>query len=139
MPLQQKKSADTLEQKQLGTMIRFAFAGGFASAVYYVVGNALAIWCVLPVMSINGLAYACGMVASYVSQKIWVFRDISSHRRAIPLFLMSSFLGLGLNSLVVWVLIGMRVRYSLASLAAIVAVAVVSYCTQRFIVFNKRQ
>ena len=91
----------------------------------------------MPVMAVNTLAYLCGMVASYTSQKYWTFKDTSSHARAFPRFLLTSFSGMALNSLIVWLLLQAGAPYYIASFVAVVLGAFFFYFMQRFFVFTQ--
>ena len=127
----------TIHDPKSGRIFRFIIAGGFASAVYYVIAVSVDFLHIMPTMAVNTLAYCCGIVASYTSQKYWAFRDSSSHGKAFPRFLASALSGLGLNSLIVWLLLSATVPYYIASFVATVLVAVFSYFVQRFFVFTK--
>ncbi len=137
MPVLQKVLNATTRNPKSGRFIRFILAGGFASAVYYVIAVSVDSLAVMPTMAVNTLAYACGIAASYTSQKYWAFRDSSAHGKAFPRFLASSLSGLALNSLIVWLLLASGTPYYLASAVATVLVALYSYVLQRFFVFTQ--
>lgn len=90
-------------------------------------------------MAANSIAYAFGFVASYTMQKFWTFRDASSHRKALPRFLLSSGAGFLLNSLFVWACLSIPMPYYMASFLATALVAVFSFFVQRFLVFTQQQ
>jgi len=120
-------------------VFRFIIAGGFASAVYYVIAISLDALQVIPVMACNTVAYMCGMVASYTSQKYWTFKDSSPHAKALPRFLASSLSGMALNSLIVWLLLQAEIPYYIASFITVIVVAFFFYFVQRFFVFTQSQ
>jgi len=126
----------TLESYRI---FRFIIAGGFASAVYYVIAISLDALQIIPVMVCNTLAYMCGMGASYTSQKYWTFKDSSPHARALPRFLASSLSGMALNSLIVWLLLRAEVPYYIASFITVILVAFFFYFVQRFFVFTQSE
>lgn len=136
MNLLQQKITILLNHPKLGKLVRFFLVGGFASAVYYCIAVPLDWLEAFPTMAVNTFAYACGFVASYTGQKHWTFRDASSHGKALPRFMLSSGLGLCVNSAVVWLSLQSGIPYYIASFFAIVIAAFFSYFIQRFFVFT---
>lgn len=137
MPWAQTLAAMTIHNPKSGRIFRFFLAGCFASAVYYIFAVGVDSLGILPTMTVNTLAYGCGIIASYTSQKLWAFKDSSKHAKALPRFLASALSGLALNSGIVWLLLAATIPYFIASFIATVVVAVFSYFVQRFFVFTK--
>lgn len=126
-----------LDKPDSRQFIRFIFAGCFASAVYYFSAVSLDFFSIIPTMAANTIAYIVSVAASYTSQKLWAFKDTSSHRRAFPRFMASSLLGFCLNSTIVWLLLKVSIPFYIVSFVAMSVVAIFSYFFQRFFVFTK--
>lgn len=76
-----------------GTFIRFVANGLFATAVHYTVLTALIEVVHLKYAGVaNGIAAIFGITASYLGNKILVFRSTTAHTRTLPRFLLVYFL-----------------------------------------------
>lgn len=123
----------SLHSKQF---VRFLIAGGAATITYYALAMLLDCFTTFSVMLINTIAYGIGFIVSYAGQKYWTFKNHSSHRETLPLFFAVAAGGFLLNSLIVWVGIHFGLHYAIAALLAIVAVTIISYFFQRYVVFK---
>ena len=116
--------------------VRFCMVGGAASLTYYVFGLFFVSLLGLPVLAGNALAFLAGFVVSYLGQALWTFRAQASHRTMLPRFAATQALGLGLNSLLIWLLMRAGLSYPVAMWAAIAAVPVALYFICKLWVFR---
>ncbi|HJA79813.1 GtrA family protein [uncultured Desulfovibrio sp.] len=120
--------------------IRFCVVGGAATLSYALLGLLFVKALRLPVLAGNGLAYVLSFFVSYLGQSRWTFEDsrqTGSPRRRLPAFALVQLFGLGLNSVLLTLVMGLGLPYEAAMPLVAVAVAVVVYLLCRFGVFRR--
>ena len=116
--------------------MRFCIVGGAASLVYYFCGLFFVSLLGLPVLAGNALAFLAGFVVSYLGQALWTFQAAASHRAMLPRFAATQAVGLGLNSVLIWLLMAAGMSYAVAMWVAIAAVPVAVYFICKLWVFR---
>ena len=116
--------------------IRFCLVGGTASLVYFFCGLLLVNLLGLSVPVGNTLAFLISFVVSYLGQCLWTFHGSGPHRTMLPRFAATQAMGLGLNSVIIWLLVRAGVEYALAMWVAIAAVPLAVYFVCKIWVFR---
>lgn len=124
--------------------IRFGLVGGAATLSYALLGLLFVNVCGLPVLAGNALAYLLSFFVSYLGQSLWTFRAGgragkeagASHKNMLPRFAAAQALGLGLNSVIIWLLTALGLSYELSMPAAVVVVPVMVYLLCKYWVFR---
>ena len=118
--------------------VRFGLVGGTATLSYALLGLFFVNLCALPALAGNALAYAVSFVVSYCGQCLWTFRagGTAGHRAMLPRFAAAQGLGLGCNSLIVWALMALGLRYEMAMPIAVLLVPVMVYALCKYWVFR---
>lgn len=115
---------------------RFGIVGVTATLVYYISGLGFE-RTGIPVLLGNAGAYVLGFMVSYFGHKLWSFQSASQHGRTLPRFFVTWCLGLGLNTLIIWLLIHYNVPYAIAMWVAIALVPIFTYFMNKFWVFRQ--
>ena len=115
--------------------VRFGMVGVAATLSYMALALA-ADHAGLPVLVGNTLAYVISFGVSYMGHRVFTFHATTSHRSTLPKFAATQAVGLGLNTLIIVVLMGSGLPYTLAMPVAVVAVPVVVYTISKLWVFR---
>ena len=118
--------------------VRFGLVGGAATLCYGLLGLFFVTVCALPALLGNALAYAISFIVSYCGQCLWTFRagGTDGHRVMLPRFAATQGIGLGCNSLIIWLLMTAGMRYETAMPIAILLVPVMVYTLCKYWVFR---
>lgn len=115
--------------------VRFGIVGVASTATYAVLALLLA-HVGVPVLAGNALAYVIAFGVSYTGHRIWTFQSSARHGAALPKFMATQALGLGLNTLIIATLMYAGLSYAFAMPVAILAVPIVVFLISKFWVFR---
>jgi len=122
----------------IGRLIRFGAVGITATITHYL--SALALTLVVDVYWANVLGYAMGTGVSYYGHHRLTFaapRDLTSHRRAISRFLVSTLIGVAFSQAILYVAVSHLLLPPAWALAVVVTtLPVLSFLLLRFWVFE---
>lgn len=106
-------------------MLRFAFVGGLATALHYLILIALVNGAGLDVSFASAIGYTLSTLFNYAINRRLTFRSRRSHSIALPRFLWLASFGLAINTATVWLL---AERWGLHYLVAQVAATALTLC-----------
>ncbi len=134
--------------KRLSEILRFICTGGLCTVIEYAVLYALKEWLRMPAVPASTLGFLVSVIINYVLCVFWVFPGAKEgSRRAQAGFVITSLLGLALNSLIMWGLtalfgedavlltlfgFGLKI-YMVNKIIATCLVMVWNYFTKRFV------
>ena len=121
--------------------VRFGMVGGTAALCYALLGLLFVNVLGLPALVGNGLAYVLSFVVSSLGQSLWTFsapHTKAAHSAMLPRFAATQALGLTLNTLIVWLLMSLGLKYETAMPIALLLVPVVVYAACKYWVFRPR-
>lgn len=121
--------------------MRFGMVGGAATLAYAFLGIFFVNLCGLPALAGNALAYALSFAVSYLGQSLWTFAGETKpaagrHASMLPRFALVQLVGLGLNSVFVWLFMVLGLEYALAMGASVFLVPLVVYALCKYWVFR---
>ena len=121
--------------------VRFGIVGGAASVSYFLLGLLFVSMLGLPTLVGNALAYALSFIVFYLGQSLWTFQVAGagsglSHRAMLPRFAATQAMGLGLNSVIIWLLMRFGLTYEVAMPMAVLLVPVMVYLLCKYWVFR---
>lgn len=120
-----------------GRFVRFAFAGGGATVIYFTLSNLFASILLLPSTTSSVLAYSVSVVFSYFAQSRYVFRVRHDSKSNVMRFIVSSLLGLLLSYGLIYVLtVRLGLSFILGTVAVCVAIPAISFILFSFWVFR---
>lgn len=103
----------------LEQMLRFAFVGGLATALHYLILITLVNGTGLNVSVASAIGYTLSTLFNYASNRRLTFRSQRSHRSALPRFLWLAGFGLAINTVTVWLLAErLGIHYLIAQVVA---------------------
>lgn len=122
--------------------IRFGMVGGAATLAYVLLGLLFVNLWGMHVLMGNALAYALSFIVSYLGQSLWTFGAASSasglsHWTRLARFAAAQALGLGLNSVTIWLLMRLSLTYETAMPVAVLLVPVMVYFLCKYWVFRQ--
>jgi putative flippase GtrA len=98
------RTATPAKNVSLRSLLSFALVGGFATGVQYALMTVL-IWAFdCPLVLASGIGFAVSAVANYLLNARVTFRNKKGHAHALPRFIVTALLGLGINSLLLYLL-----------------------------------
>ena len=123
--------------------VRFGMVGGAASLSYILLGLLFVNLWGMPVLAGNALAYALSFIVFYLGQSLWTFQVAGpgsglSHWAMLPRFAATQAMGLGLNSVIIWLLMRFGLSYEVAMPMAVLLVPVMVYILCKVWVFKKQ-
>ena len=123
----------------MGTMLRFAVSGGFATATHVLVFIALVEWLsVRPVYS-SGVAFVVALFVSYGMNYHWTFSVSGPHRVMLPKFAAVAVLGLFLNLGITYSVVDLAgYWYGYALLLVVLIVPLMTFVLSKLWVFGSR-
>ncbi|BAV92318.1 GtrA family protein [Candidatus Desulfovibrio trichonymphae] len=113
-------------------LTRFVMMGGAATFYYVLFGLLFVNTCGLPVLFGNAPAYFVGFFVFWAGQNSWTFQAKVIHKTMLPHYVAVHLTGLGINSVLVWLLM----HYKPAMLVAALFVAVSAYLLCNRFVFQ---
>lgn len=120
----------------VGTVVRYALAGGLSAAAHLGSLAVLVRFGIDPV-SASSIGFAASVVVSYTLQKSWVFRSPRSHARAIPRFAVAVLVGFLLNTFIMGAgTYFYPSQYLLVQLVALVLIPLSNYLVNSFWTFG---
>lgn len=119
-------------------LLRFGIIGASSVGFYYLLLIGFVELLAIPVLIAAVLAYLVSMVWNYWRQRNWTFKSDCDHKSAIPGYILTHAIGMGINTFVLYVLTyPLSMHYILAQLFATGAVAAWSYLSLKVWVFRK--
>lgn len=92
-----------------------------------------------PVLYANVGSFSCAFVSAYLFNKHWTFRDTGkNHLEQAATFLVISLIGLGLNSLLLWLMMLTGAHYLIGKVGATGVVLFWNYFANRHFTFKNR-
>jgi putative flippase GtrA len=111
----------------LRSLISFVLVGGFATGLQYALMSLL-IWLVdCPLVLASGIGFAISAVANYALNARLTFRSRESHAKTLPRFILTSLLGLAINTVLLAFLASMGMHPALAQLFTTLGVLLWNY------------
>lgn len=126
------------KRKQL---IKFLFAGGFATLVNFAILYFLVDICHLWYLLSSGLAFLISFFVSFFSQKFWAFRDNQRDviYKQMTMYLFTALFGLLFNLLFMYILVDVfHWWYMFAQFVISAFLAVCNYIIYNFFIFNQK-
>lgn len=117
-------------------LTRFVMMGGAATLCYVLFGLLFVNTCGLPVLFGNAPAYLVSFFVSWAGQSRWTFQAKVIHKTMLPHYVAVQLMGLGLNSVLVWLRMHAGLSYKLAMPVAALLVAVSTYLLCNRFVFQ---
>jgi putative flippase GtrA len=112
--------------------------GGISTLSYIIFGYLLVTVLALPLFAGNTAAYLAAFGISYAGQCRWTFQAQGIHRNMLPRYALVQGIGLGFNSLLIWLLRHVGVAFILSMPVAALIVAVATYLLCKRFVFQSR-
>ncbi|MEK7606204.1 MAG: GtrA family protein [Patescibacteria group bacterium] len=120
--------------------VRFLVSGGTAAGlllgILFVLHEIAGLWYVLA----STIAFGIAVIASFLLQKFWTFRDNSRHmvHRQFVLFVLLALFNMGANALLIYTFTDIfHVWYIFSQIAASLIVAVWSFFIYRHYIFSR--
>lgn len=85
------------KNKRAAELIRFATVGILSNILYFSVLGGL-LWINMAIEAAAAIAYATSMVINYLLQRSYTFKSNSKHLHATVKYLLVQFIGMGINS-----------------------------------------
>lgn len=121
----------------LPELARFGVVGGASVGIYFILLWFFAALTPLPLWMHATLAYGTGIIFNYLVQRSFTFRSDRQHQHAGPRYLIVQLVGMGINTLVLWLGVTVaRFPFLPVQLLAIVFTATWSYFGQKFWAFH---
>lgn len=121
-------------------LVKYLISGGTAAAVdvllLYVFTDIFKLWYITSAV----LAFIGAFCVSFTLQKYWTFRDLSSSKihAQISLYLISSVINLGINTLFMYILVDFfHIWYILSQIITSGLIAIGSFFIYKYIIFKK--
>ncbi len=118
--------------------LKFLVVGAVGTAIDFVLFYFLFFSIGFSLVVSNLLSYGTGLTSSFFWNKYWTFADrpLSSNKKLI-LSLLYGYLGLFINTAIVW-LLGHVIHVMLAKAVAVIVVVIYNYFTNKIWVFNNK-
>ena len=118
--------------KEIGRFSRFAVVGGVATAFHYIVLVVCVRELSVAPVAASAIGFALSSVLNYYLNYRLTFRSSRAHVTAVPRFLLIAGIGLGANSVAMWILTkSAHLEYVLAQLIATTFVLLWNYTANR--------
>ncbi len=114
------------------SFVRFGSFGAIATFIHVLVFTILVEKFQVPAVAASIPAFLCAMFFSYMANSKWTFRVNVDHGTHLPRYALVSLFGLGLNTLITFVVVNvMGLWYGFALMAVVTAVPVMTYLLNR--------
>jgi len=115
---------------------RFLMVGVFTTSLDFAIFYLLHFSAGLGIIPANIISYGTGITAGFFINRAWTFHDAMhrSHKR-ILLSLIYGYLGLALNTAIVWYA-SRFINVMLAKTAAVLIIVIYNYLTNKYLVFR---
>lgn len=121
----------------MGTVLRFAVSGGFATAAHVGVFVALVEWLDVRAVIAAGVAFVVALLVSYGMNYHWTFSASGPHRVMLPRFVMVAVLGLLLNLGITYVVVDIAgYWYGYALMVVVSVVPLMTFVFSKLWVFG---
>ncbi len=116
--------------------VRFAGVGCCTTALDFAIFYFLHFIYGLAIIPANAVSYGTGIAIGFFINRVWTFHDAMhrSHRR-VMLSLIYGYIGLILNTILVWRL-SLYIPAMLAKTAAVLVILLYNYLTNKYLVFR---
>jgi putative flippase GtrA len=119
--------------------IKFLVVGGSCTLLDFVLFAALHELLHLSVVPANILSYGTGLIAAFFINRAWTFGDSPRRKRSLVVLSVAlGYIGLAINTLLVW-LLQVYFNVYLAKAIAVIIIVFYNYLTNRHIVFHDRK
>ena len=113
--------------------------GGGCTLIDFILFAAFHELAALGVVTSNILSYGTGLTIAFFINRAWTFRDSSKrHHARVLLSLFFGYLGLAINTGIIWFLVKWMNVY-LAKATAVIIIVFYNYLTNRYVVFYDRK
>ena len=83
------------------------------------------------------LAFSVALIVSHLGHHQWTFRSTTSHRESFPRFALVAIFGLGMNTLITWIVVDvLGMWYGIALILGILSVPPLTFLLSRKLVYN---
>jgi len=123
------------KNNKVAELVRFAIVGILSNIVYFSVLGGL-LWSNMTIEIAAAIAYATSMVVNYLLQRSYTFKSDKKHLHATTKYLLVQFVGMGVNSGTLHILVTQLGWPIIAGLAiALILVTCWTYLAMKFWVF----
>ncbi|MDL2289188.1 GtrA family protein [Clostridia bacterium OttesenSCG-928-F22] len=121
-------------------LFRFAITGGVSSLVNWGITAALKELLLVDVIIASMVGFTISVVVNYLMSVLWVFKEANRKDRVTAfLFIITSVIGLGLNTLFMWLFVDVAgIHYMVSLVLATILVMGWNYITKRKAVTMQR-
>lgn len=118
---------------------KFLVVGGIGTCIDFLLFYLFLSMLGWPIVLSNILSYGTGLTSSFFMNRIWTFAD-SRHRskKRLPLALLIGYLGLMLNTALVW-LFALIIHVWVGKVLAVVLIIFYNYLTNKYIIFSMNE
>ena len=117
--------------------VRFGAFGALATLIHVVVFAVLVEKFHFAAVMASVPAFLCAMLVSYAANSKWTFRASAGHGTHLPRYAMVSLVGLGLNTLITYIVVNvMGLWYGFALMIVVTAIPVITYLLNRHWTFG---
>lgn len=122
-----------------GRILRYAVVGVLGTAIHFGVLVALVEWAAVDAVLASAVGFFVTLMVSYVLNHRWTFESRAPHGAAFGRYAAVSLLGLGLNSLIMYLAVHIfGLWYILAQALVVIVVPAVNYLLNRSWTFGAR-
>ena len=115
-----------------GRILRYAVVGVLGTAIHFGVLAALVEWGAVDAVLASAVGFLVTLLVSYVLNHRWTFKSPVSHGTAFGRYAAVSLLGLGLNSIIMYLAVHVfGLWYILAQALVVIVVPAVNYSLNR--------
>lgn len=119
-------------------LLKFLISGGSAALIEYIVFLILNSLLRVDVIVANTVSFSCGLVVSYMLNRVWVFKSAADHKKQFASYLLLAVINLVLSNILVWLLVHVVVIAPfIAKFLTMGAVASWNYLIFSKIIFKK--
>lgn len=92
--------------KELERFVKFALVGAFGAVVDFTVLNLLAVGLDWPNLLANAVSFSCAVISNFTWNRLWTYPESRQirKRKQLPRFALVSVIGLGINSVVLYLM-----------------------------------
>lgn len=118
--------------KKYTELIRFGINGGVSFIADYVVMIILKEHFGVYYLLASGISFILSVIVNYYLCVFWVFKNVDRQKTNMPLFVGSSIVGLGLNSLIMYAFVEfIQLDYTISKIIATVIVMIWNYIMKK--------
>jgi len=107
--------------KELERFVKFAIVGAFGAVVDFSVLNLLAVGLDWPNLLANAVSFSCAVISNFTWNRLWTYPESRQirKRKQLPRFALVSVIGLGINSVVLYLVDRFLIHRGLSEIPAL--------------------